>query len=121
MNVDYDPQAGFKANLGQWLFAQGVSTVLLVLIGVGIYVRAPQLMKQIQAGYEQNAEAHKEIAKSYKEAVDTHAQTAETILEAHSRDERESQRLVVELLKRAPNMTAEEFTEAVEAATEPEK
>ena len=44
-----------KAKLAAWAVNQGVTVVLLFALLIGIYVRVPQILATLQAGYEKNA------------------------------------------------------------------
>lgn len=53
-----------------WLYSQGVSTVLLVLILIGCYRALPAAVEQVTASYERLDSAHRltiqELSESYQ-------------------------------------------------------
>jgi hypothetical protein len=113
----YDLQKGLKENFFNWLYEQGVMTVLLFAILAGVWYSAPSIVRQIQAGYDKNAIDHKTIADTYLDAVKVQAETSTSIMDQHARETRENRRLITELLKRS-DLSSTEFTEAVDAAME---
>jgi hypothetical protein len=113
----YDPEKTLRDNVFNWLYDQGVVTVLLFAILVGVWYSAPTIVAQVQSGYDKNALDHQKIADTYLQAVKAQAESAAGIISQHARETRENRRLITELLKRS-DLSSAEFTEAVDAATE---
>lgn len=110
-----DPDIPWRLKLIDWLFHQGVSTVLLFGLGVGIWVKLPAMMDAIDRGYQQNAKDHKAIADTYLQSAKLHANTVDKLVMSQEREQLEHQRMMIELLKRS-DITADELTEAIQAA-----
>ena len=54
-----------KERAAEWLFQQGVSTTLLILILIGVWVKSPDLLSKIQEGYDRNAAQLNSAAEKY--------------------------------------------------------
>lgn len=65
-----DPNTSWKAKAVAWLASQGVSTVLLFAILVGVHQSWPGVMDQWRAGYDQNAKQLESAAEKYAKTVD---------------------------------------------------
>lgn len=105
----------WRLKLLDWLFHQGVSTVLLFGLGVGVWVKLPTMMETIDRGYQKNASDHRQIAEKYLEAAQIHAKTVSDILVSQRTEQHEHQRMMVELLRRS-DLTAKDLQEAIEAS-----
>lgn len=98
-----------------WLANQGVSTVLLLGLCVGIWIRVPDLLNSVQSGFDKNADEHNKIAEKYLEAARISADATKSFLDTHRRESVEHRRLIIELIKRS-DITAKEFQEAVDVS-----
>lgn len=81
---DFD-KIPLKTLAARWLFSQGVSTLLLFAILVGMYKMAdyamntaiPEHLKQIQAGYEKIEAGHAKEVESLRSTFDKERERAE--------------------------------------------
>ena len=61
-----DPNISWKVKAAHWIFNQGPSTILLILILYGIHINVPTALKQINQGYEANAVKLERSAELYE-------------------------------------------------------
>lgn len=72
-----DSSIDWRSKLASWLVQQGVSTVLLLGIFAGVYFGRTDVIKQIQAGYAENAASLEKAVMSMDKQFDRVASQAE--------------------------------------------
>ena len=66
-----DPNTSWKVKIATWMVSQGVSTVLLFSILVGIHQATPDVLLNLREGYKHNAEDLQKAADKYAGVVDS--------------------------------------------------
>lgn len=92
-----DPSVGWREKLASWVVQQGVSTVLLLGIFAGVYVGRTDVIKQIQAGYAENAASLERAVMTMDKQFDRVASQAE-----------KREQLLIEVLRGTKQPTAAE-------------
>lgn len=76
-----DPTIPAKAKFVSWVVNQGVTVVLLFAILIGVYIKAPEMLEQMQAGYDRNASELFKASQLYEGNTDRLLQ----VIESHAK------------------------------------
>ncbi len=76
----------FKNQFTRWLFVQGSSTVMLIMItamlGYGAYVGIPWAMQHFETMQEKQEQAHKQARDDFKEVLSKQNESLEKVTDA---------------------------------------
>lgn len=83
MSVDTDEPTGksLKEMAAKWVFSQGVSTVLLFVLIIGVWYGIPAHIEMVQKGYDKNAVQLKEATAPVAASVDRLAERMDRVID----------------------------------------